>query len=210
MAGGNGAVESIAMVTYPYFDAEANPSHEYLLPTVLEILSAQPARRIFEVGCGNGAIARALESRGFEVTGVDPSESGIAHAAHPRLREGSAYDDLAAQYGRFPIVMSLEVVEHCFSPRAFAKTCFDLAEPGGLAVVSTPFHGYWKNLALSATGKMDAHFTALWDGGHIKFWSEMTLRALLAEAGFESIEFRRVGRMKVVAKSMIAVARKPR
>jgi 2-polyprenyl-6-hydroxyphenyl methylase/3-demethylubiquinone-9 3-methyltransferase len=196
------------MGTYTYSDAAANTSHEYLLPSVLEILATQPGRRIFEVGCGNGAIAKALESTGFEVTGVDPSESGIAHAAHPRLRLGSAYDDLAAQYGRFPVVLSLEVVEHCVQPRDYAKTVYELLEPGGLALVSTPFHGYWKNLALAVSGRMDDHFTALWDGGHIKFWSERTLRQLLSEAGFAPIEFRRVGRVSALAKSMIAIARK--
>jgi 2-polyprenyl-6-hydroxyphenyl methylase/3-demethylubiquinone-9 3-methyltransferase len=56
---------------------------------------------------------------------------------------------------------------------------------------------------------MDKHFTALWDHGHIKFWSERTLRALLAEAGCHEIEFRRVGRIPALAKSMIAIARKP-
>jgi 2-polyprenyl-3-methyl-5-hydroxy-6-metoxy-1,4-benzoquinol methylase len=197
------------MTHYPYFNAEANTSHAYLLPGLLSVLATHPGRRIFEVGCGNGSIAKILESRGYEVAGVDPSETGIAQAAHPRLRIGSAYDDLAGEYGRFPIVLSLEVVEHCFSPRAFAKTLFELTEPGGLAIVSTPFHGYWKNLALAATGRMDNHFTALWDGGHIKFWSERTLGTLLAEAGFESIEFRRVGRLRALAKSMIAIARRP-
>jgi hypothetical protein len=37
--------------------------------------------------------------------------------------------------------------------------------------VSTPYHGYHKNLGLALSGKMDAHFTALWEGGHIKFFS---------------------------------------
>lgn len=106
--------------------------------------------------------------------------------------------------------MSLEVVEHLFDPPSFAKTLFDLVEPGGLAIVSTPYHGYWKNLAISLTGKFDSHFTALWVGGHIKFWSPHTLRILLSEAGFTEIEFLRVGRIPVLAKSMIALARKPR
>lgn len=194
------------MDTYRYADAGANTSHEYLLPTVLELLSRNPERKLFEVGCGNGSFAKALESRGYEVTGIDPSESGIAHAAHPRLRVGSTADNLAGQYGRFPIVLSLEVVEHCFSPREFARTVHDMVEPGGIAIVSTPFHGYWKNLALAVSGRMDAHFTALWEGGHIKFWSERTLRELLEDAGFAGVEFRRVGRFPALAKSMIAVA----
>jgi 2-polyprenyl-6-hydroxyphenyl methylase/3-demethylubiquinone-9 3-methyltransferase len=104
--------------------------------------------------------------------------------------------------------VSLEVVEHLFDPPSFAKTLFDLVEPGGLAIVSTPYHGYWKNLAISLTGKFDSHFTALRIGGHIKFWSIHTLRTLLIEAGFTEIEFLRVGRIPVLAKSMIAIARK--
>ena len=62
---------------------------------------------------------------------------------------------------------------------------------------------------MALSGKMDAHFTALWDHGQIKFWSFKTLSALLREAGFVDIRFERVGRMPALAKSMIAVARKP-
>ena len=145
--------------------------------------------------------------------GRRPSEQGIAqaNARYPTipLRIGSAYDDLAAQHGTFPVVVSMEVVEHVYAPRKYAATLFSLIEPGGTAIVSTPYHGYWKNLAMAITGKMDNHFTALWDHGHIKFWSERTLRTLLEEAGFRHIQFRRVGRIPALAKSMIAIARKP-
>lgn len=107
------------------------------------------------------------------------------------------------------MVVSLEVVEHVYAPRNYARTLFDLLEPGGTAIVSTPYHGYLKNLALALSGKMDAHFTALWDHGHIKFWSIETLTKLLDEAGFMNIRFHRVGRVPQLAKSMIAVAQKP-
>lgn len=61
---------------------------------------------------------------------------------------------------------------------------------------------------MALTGTMDAHFTALWDFGHIKFWSIKTLRILLREAGFQDISFMRIGRIPTLAKSMIAIARK--
>jgi len=148
------------------------------------------------------------------VTGVDPSIEGIqqAKAEFPNLKleNGSAYDDLAAIYGQFPVLLSLEVVEHVYAPRQYAKTAFDLLEPGGNAIISTPYHGYWKNLAMALSGKMDAHYTALWDHGHIKFWSMRTLGELLREAGFVDIRFERVGRLPTLAKSMIAIARKPK
>lgn len=56
---------------------------------------------------------------------------------------------------------------------------------------------------------MDAHFTALWVHGHIKSYLMRTLSELQRDAGFVDIRFERVGRVPVLAKSMIAVARKP-
>jgi 2-polyprenyl-3-methyl-5-hydroxy-6-metoxy-1,4-benzoquinol methylase len=203
---------------YDYSDGSLNASHAYLMPAVLRILqtlnSSDAEKRIFELGCGNGSVSNELTKRGFEMTGVDPSPDGIRYAKehypHLKISPGSAYDDLAERYGKFPIVLSLEVVEHLYFPRKFAAVVNDLLLPGGTAVISTPYHGYWKNLALSLTGKMDDHFTALWDYGHIKFWSMKTLRTLLMEMGFDDISFVRVGRVPLLAKSMIAIARKPR
>ncbi|MCR9194862.1 MAG: class I SAM-dependent methyltransferase [Hyphomonas sp.] len=154
-----------------------------------------------------------MAARGWDVIGGDPSADRIEQAKKAysdiQLEKGSAYDDLAAKYGRFPVVISLKVVEHVYAPREFARTVFDLLEPGGTAIVPTPYHGYFKNLVLAVTSRMDRHFTALWDHGHIKFWSIATLTALLTEAGFETVRFR-VGCISPLAKSMIAVASKPR
>src|SRR5262249_24621081 len=93
---------------------------------------------------------------------------------------GSAYDDLAPRYGVFPLVVSLEVIEHWINSRAFAKRFLALIAPTGLGILSTPYHGYWKNLVLALSGKMDAHFTSLWDCGRVKFWS---IKKLLEEVG---------------------------
>jgi 2-polyprenyl-6-hydroxyphenyl methylase/3-demethylubiquinone-9 3-methyltransferase len=202
---------------YRYADSGPSCADGYLLPVVRSELAAFFAghgeKRIFDLGCGNGSNAAVLASEGYDVRGVDPSTEGIAQAraAHPHLRleVGSAHDDLVGRYGRFPAVISLEVVEHVYAPRDFARTLYDLVEPGGMALVSTPYHGYWKNLALALTGKMDAHFTSLWDHGHIKFWSVRTLGQLLREVGFEAPRFLRVGRVPPLAKSMITVVRKP-
>jgi len=50
---------------------------------------------------------------------------------------------------------------------------------------------------------MDAHFTALWDNGHIKFWSIPTISRLLGEAGLRVERVVRVGRVPALAKSMV-------
>ena len=205
---------------YRYAGESLSCAHAYLLPAVTTELAecfSQRAddgeRRVFDLGCGNGSVAAYLAGLGYEVTGVDPSAEGIeqANRAHRELRlePGSAYDDLHSLYGEFPAVISLEVVEHVYAPRDYAATLFSLVEPGGVAIVSTPYHGYLKNLALAAAGAMDRHYTALWDHGHIKFWSMATLSELLKDAGFGRIRFLRVGRIPMLAKSMIAVASKP-
>ncbi len=107
---------------YEWKSGALTSAHDYLLPVVLSevarVFEALPAgeRRLFEVGCGNGSVASVLTQHGWDVTGIDRSTDGIAHANanHPslKLRLGSAYDDLSTHYGRFPVVVSLEVAEH--------------------------------------------------------------------------------------------------
>jgi len=198
------------------FDGETGShAHAYLLPTIERFLRSRnwPSNRLFDLGCGNGSVAHRLSQCGFQVAGADPSSSGIefANANYPNLdlRQGSAYDPLHEVFGTFPIVISLEVVEHVYFPRAFAQCVHSLLEPGGVAIISTPYHGYMKNLALAISNRMDSHFTALWDHGHIKFWSIKTLTSLFQEAGLQVEWVKRVGRFPPLAKSMVLCAARP-
>ena len=203
---------------YHYEDANQTYAHRYLMPAVLKILNEERERRgggplrIFDLGCGNGSVANDLAQRGYTVKGVDASEEGIEQAAraYPNLdlQIGSAYDDLAVRFGTFPVVISLEVVEHLYCPKKFAACVVSLLEPVGTAIISTPYHGYLKNLAIAVAGGFDRHATALWDHGHIKFWSTATLGKLLLDAGLRDMTFIRVGRVAPLAKSMIAVVRR--
>lgn len=202
-------------VGYYFEGAAPSHTHTYLWPKVLKELECNLASgsSLFELGCGNGALMAELTRLGFTPTGVDPSDSGITAAREKwpsmNVNFGSAYDDLASNYGQFPAVVSLEVIEHLYSPHKFASTLFELLQPNGLAIVSTPYHGYFKYLALAITGKMDQHLNPLWEHGHIKFWSAATLKKLLVEAGFQSIQFSFAGRLFPFSKSLIATARRP-
>jgi 2-polyprenyl-3-methyl-5-hydroxy-6-metoxy-1,4-benzoquinol methylase len=205
------------LTSYPYSGVSLSCAHDYLDDEVLGILAhvSWPAgeRRVFELGCGNGSFAKIIRDHGYAVTAIDTSIDGIklARCSFPGIafHHGSAYADLSKKFGKFNAVVSLEVIEHIFEPRKYVATVYELLEHGGAAIISTPYHSYLKNLALAISGEMDAHFTALWDYGHIKFWSIRTLRILLLEAGFQEVRFRRVGRIPPLAKSMIAVARRP-
>src|SRR5262249_37524354 len=78
----------------------------------------------------------------------------------------------------------------------------------GHLIISTPYHGYLKNLFLALTNSWDAHLSPFWDGGHIKFWSYKTLSRLLNESGFRIVRFIGAGRLPFLWKSMIVVAQK--
>jgi 2-polyprenyl-6-hydroxyphenyl methylase/3-demethylubiquinone-9 3-methyltransferase len=154
-----------------------------------------------------------LAAFGYEVSGIDISASGIAQARaafpHVSFHVGSVYDDLLPVLGTFDVVISLEVIEHLYAPRDFIRTFDTLLRPSGTGLISTPYHGYFKNLAIALAGRFDAHFSPLWDGGHIKFWSIPSLRTLLLEQGFREPAFLRVGRVPPIAMSMVALFEKP-
>ncbi len=201
-------------LAHDYRHAKPNRSLTYLLPVILKGLAKnRSVRRIFEIGCGTGDLANLLTRKCYNVLASAPSTSAIASA---RLRfpeqsfeKASAYDDFSARFGSWDAVVSTEVIEHLYRPKIFAQTAFHLLASNGTLIISTLYHGYWKNLALALSGKMDDHFMALRDHGHIKFWSEKTITKLLSDAGFNSIEISRAGRIPALAKSMVIVARKP-
>ncbi len=204
-----------ALGGYGYRDAASTPAHKVLLPTLEKLLRehAPPGQPLLDLGCGNGYVSNMMAQLGYPVVGVDASDTGIpiARQAFPAVtfHHASAYEPLAERLGRFRTVVSLEVVEHLYAPRDYVRQIVQLLEPGGKLIISTPYHGYLKNLVMALTGKMDAHFTALWDNGHIKFWSRKTLERLLREQGLEVIAFDRVGRIAPLAMSMFMVARAP-
>jgi 2-polyprenyl-6-hydroxyphenyl methylase/3-demethylubiquinone-9 3-methyltransferase len=139
--GGNGALSAASQNlqtdarNYHYGEPAANDfrHHDYLIPAVLSILKDAQPKRLLDLGCGNGLATHILATHGYRINGVDPSEEGInwarAHYPDIEVHQGSAYDDLRARFGTFPVVISLEVVEHLYDPRTYVRTLFNLVEP---------------------------------------------------------------------------------
>jgi 2-polyprenyl-3-methyl-5-hydroxy-6-metoxy-1,4-benzoquinol methylase len=202
---------------YGYQDSNASCAHEYLFPTLrlcLANISQGRSLTVLDLGCGNGYVASRIGALGHSVTGVDVSTDGIemARASFPWVSYelASVYDaDLVSKVGG-PVdcILSLEVVEHLFFPKRLFEQSHKLLVKGGALIVSTPYHGYLKNLALSVTNGWDAHFSVHWDGGHIKFFSKKSLAAMATSAGFANLKFFPVGRVAGLWKAMIMVARK--
>ena len=202
---------------YKFKDGDALPSDGYIGPVVDRLITEHVAAgsRIIDIGCGNGSGSGYFAKRGFGVTGVDPSERGIAIARELNPSGDwfveAAEPGLLGRIGQEPFdaAISVEVVEHVYAPREWASCCFECLRPGGVFVCTTPYHGYIKNLLLSLTDRWDRHMDPLWDGGHIKLWSRKTLSKLLTEAGFVDLNFYGAGRIPGLWMSMVMLARRP-
>lgn len=70
-------------------------------------------------------------------------------------------------------------------------------------IISTPYHGYIKNLAVALFDRSNYHFCPWWEGGHIKFWSRSTLTTLLREEGFNNFIFYGLGHFPYLWKIML-------
>ena len=199
---------------YAYIDSDAQHHHAYILEPILEFLdqslSSPEAKtlRILDLGCGNGSLSRYLAQQGHSVTGVEPSSSGIKFAQEQESNctfiqagiEDLPYEKLEHQ---FDVVISSEVIEHLLLPRELIRASKRCLKPCGRLILTTPYHGYWKNLAIAIMGKMDSHFSPLWDGGHVKFFSHKTLSKLMEQEGLTQIQFKFAGRYPYLWKSMI-------
>jgi 2-polyprenyl-3-methyl-5-hydroxy-6-metoxy-1,4-benzoquinol methylase len=197
---------------YGWENGEQQCSQVYLSKPIVETLRCLKARRVLDLGCGNGAMSHYLQSQGFSVVGCDADRGGVELAL--KVNSGAEFK-LASVYESpdalgetdFDAVISTEVIEHLFLPAALPRFARLVLKPGGHLIVTTPYHGYVKNLLIGLAGKWDSHHTALWEGGHIKFWSFRSLSALFQANGFDVVAFKGAGRVYGLWKSMVVTAR---
>ena len=182
--------------TYADYEERPDPSHRplYLAGTLKYLAGIPEGGKVLDAGCGGGDFSIGLDEAGYDVYGSDMSRSGIAAAQQRGIGTflvASIYENLAEPFGltHFDAIVCVEVIEHLYSPRTFARRANEALLPGGLVVISTPYWGYLKNIMLAVTDRMDRSLTPLWEGGHIKHWSRKTLTQLMTDAGFEVVGF---------------------
>ena len=144
--------------------------HHAYVGRVVELVRERGARRVLELGCGDGWNSGKLAEAGLDVVGVDWSANGIEHARRlvPRARfvRGDVRDPgVAAQLGGpFDAVVFIEVLEHIPPPdcpdvlRLIARQL----RPGGHLVMTTPSVNYPNT-----------------NPQHYRHFDEPTLRALI-------------------------------
>lgn len=198
-----------------FYSEHARPFWKYTQPAVLSLLNESKNRCILDLGCGNGYLVNYLISQGYNAYGIDASHSGItiANKVNPGRFFIQNIDDkqLPGEIRDLPFdtVVSTEVIEHIYNPFTFMALCKEVLvkNGGGELLLTTPYHGYWKNLMLAVFNKWDKHTNAVAVGGHIKFWSRTSLNQLFIQTGFEVTDFIGCGRMPYFWKTMVLKGR---
>lgn len=167
---------------YPKY-ATRNPVARHLVDGFLaafaDLAEHTRARRVLEVGCGEGHLCGLLAKPGRLVRGVDISPELIADArrragAGVELRVASVYD-LAPDRDAADLVVCCEVLEHLADPDRALAVLTGLARPWLL--VSVPREPLWRALNL-LRGK---YLGALGNTpGHVQHWSRRAFLAMLA------------------------------
>jgi SAM-dependent methyltransferase len=121
----------------------ADPEYEdHILPLVAH--HAAGARRVLDIGCGEGQVARQLAASGARVVGLDPTAAQITaasgRAGGPRYLRGRA-EALPCGDATFDTVVLCAALEHVEDFEGALQEVARVLEPGGrfVLVLAHPF-----------------------------------------------------------------------
>ncbi len=163
--------------------------HEQRIGAVLAAIRASGAKRVLDLGCGEGKLLRELlkDKQFEEIVGMDVSIRTLEtarerlklerlperQAARIRLIHGSLiYRDRRLE--GFDVAAIVEVVEHLDPPRlsAFEQAVFEFACPATV-VLTTPNREYnvkWENVGVAGLRHPDHRFE--WTRQEFREWAE--------------------------------------
>ena len=159
-------------------------------PDIVRLVPA--GARVLDIGCSTGVLARELKAKGCRVVGVDIDPDSIARAAATceavhlcNLDEPEQID--ALPYGAdFDAITMGDVVEHLRAPGASLARLRRFLKPGGAVVASIPNSAFALLRLRFLLG--DFRYSpggGLMDEDHLHLFSFRTVRALMADSGYE-------------------------
>ncbi len=198
---------------YCWSHNHADNSFLYLFKSLNKILKKEVKYRdiLLDIGCGNGYLTKKLSKNFDKTIAIDTSESAIEQAK--KDYSGSVNFTLSDLNNldikdKLNCITLIEVMEHLYSPDSLLKNINKFCDNNTKVIISTPFHGFIKNLLIMLSGKFDNHFSPLWEHGHIKFFTKKTLMEICVRNNFKIENIYYSGRFYPISKSMIFVLSK--
>lgn len=152
--------------------------------------------QLVEVGAYSGLLLEHFRRAGWAVLGIEPDGRGVEYARRRfgiDVRQGTL-ETVPLEADSVAAAVMLHVIEHIDDPAAAVRAVARLLRPGGVFVVETPTYD---SLAFWLLGRRERSMSC---DGHIYFYTERTLSALLTQAGFELLRIDRVGRTMTLAR----------
>lgn len=144
--------------------------------------------RLLDVGCGQGRFLEVAQSRGWEVSGTEYTETqvldGRAKGFDMTLAPARVGDLPSAA---FDVVCAFEVLEHVTDPKAEAEVLADVVRDGGLLYVTTPNFDSLSRRVLGADWNVIAY------PEHLGYFTARSLRRWLETAGFAVVSIETTG-----------------
>ena len=125
---------------------------------IIETVASQPATRLLDVGCDDGAwtdaVRRSLGVPATLVSGLElvPDRAELARARGFDVRVGDLDDRWPFEDRSFDVVHANQVIEHVKRLDHFAEETRRVLRPGGRAIVCTENLASWHNVAALALG----------------------------------------------------------
>ena len=173
------------------------PSPRYVLKpdrhsshsVILRWLGEGRGRRLLDVGAADGLLSRQLTQRGWRVTAIegDPAlaQAGARHCE--RVIPVNLDREIPVGEGPFDVIVYGDVLEHLVDPLRVLVELDRCLVPGGFVIISLPNIAHlWIRLLL-LVGRFDYLDRGILDHSHLRFFTERSMRAMLADAGL-SIE----------------------
>lgn len=153
-----------------------------------------PTGRLLDVGSGLGDLVAQAGRRGWSAQGIEPNSwaGEEAERVAPGATETCSIEDFDPRGSRFDLVTCIDVLEHLRQPDDVLHRFFDWLRPGGGVLLTTPDIG---STLARAMGAHWPHFHV----DHLWYFNRATLTALVEQAGFEILHWRRAPKVFNVA-----------